>query len=276
MTAPGNRLDGRVALVTGGSRGIGRATCLALARLGADVALIAQTFGAAEATASLIRGIGQRSLAFGADVADCSAIATLAREVEAELGPIDVLVNSAGVLGGLASIAEMDPSDFARTLSVNVLGPLHGMHAVLPGMQRRGGGVVVNLSSGAGQRVRAGRSTYGTTKVALDFLTRVAAAEAAPHGVRVYALYPGLIDTDMNAADRARVSPEERARMLERIAAGDMQAPDEPAACIAWLATPAGAAWTDVIVPWRKPEVRAHIRQLPGFPALAGVASEGG
>jgi NAD(P)-dependent dehydrogenase (short-subunit alcohol dehydrogenase family) len=276
MTAPSNRLDSSVALVTGGSRGIGRATALALARQGADVAVVAQRFAAAEATCRAVRDAGHRSVAFAADVANFSALNDMVNQVERELGPIDVLVNSAGVLGELATIAQMDPNDFARTQGVNLLGPLHGMRAVLPGMIARGRGVIVNLSSGAGQRPRPSRSMYGTSKVALDFLTTVAAAEAAPHGIRVYAVHPGLIDTDMNATDRARMAPEDRARAMARIAAGEMQAPDEPAACIAWLASPAGAAWTDVIVPWREPQVRARIRQLPGFPAPAGVASEGG
>src|SRR5215470_3397581 len=168
MTATGNRVDGCVALVTGGSRGIGRATALALARQGADVAIVAQSIAAAEATCVQVRSAGRRAIGFAADVADYPVLNDVVHRVETELGPIDVLVNSAGILGELAPIAEMDPSDFARTLDVNVLGPLHAMRAVLPGMIARGRGVLVNLSSGAGQRPRPSRSMYATSKAALD------------------------------------------------------------------------------------------------------------
>jgi NAD(P)-dependent dehydrogenase (short-subunit alcohol dehydrogenase family) len=274
---PGDdRLDGRVALVTGGSRGIGRSTALALARRGADVAVVAQTTEAAERTAESIRALGRKSLAIGADVGEWQAVEHLVARVVDGLGSPNVLINNAGVLGALGMIADLEPEAFQRTLAVNVLGPLHGMRAVLPLMLEAGSGVVVNLSSGAGQRPRAGRSMYGTSKVALDLLTTVAAAEVAGRGVRVYAVHPGLIDTDMNAADRARMSVEDRERVLARIQAGDMQHPDEPGECIAWLASPAGAAWTEVIVPWREPQVRAQIREMPGFRLAESAATRGG
>jgi 3-oxoacyl-[acyl-carrier protein] reductase len=264
--ASNSRLDGRVALVTGGSRGIGRATALAMAARGADVAVIAQSNEAAETTAEAIRSSGRRALAVGCDVASWPAVEAMVAQVAAGLGPPTVLLNAAGISGQKGPIVDLPPDVYERILAVNVLGPFHLMKAVLPHMLARNQGVIINMTSSAGQRPRPTRCMYGSTKAALDVLAATAALEVAGAGIRVYAVSPGLIDTDMNAHDYATMPPDEQAQRKARIDSGEMRPPEEPGAFLAWLATDAAADVKDVNIRWPDPDVRQRLRQLPDFP----------
>jgi NAD(P)-dependent dehydrogenase (short-subunit alcohol dehydrogenase family) len=264
--AANSRLEGRVAVVTGGSRGIGRATALALSARGADVAVVAQSDDAAEKTAGAIRSSGRRALAIGCDVASWAAVDRMVARVASELGPPTILLNAAGISGEKGLIVDLPPEVYERILAVNVLGPFHLMKAVLPHMQSRQQGVVINMTSSAGQRPRATRCMYGSTKAALDVLAATAALEVAGAGIRVYAVSPGLIDTDMNAHDYATMPPDEQAQRKARIDSGEMRPPEEPGAFMAWLATDAAAGFKDVNIRWPDPDVRQRLRQLPDFP----------
>lgn len=262
-----NRVDGQVAVVTGGSRGIGRAAAIALAERGADVAILSRTEQASEAVAAEVRALGRRTFAGGGDVSHWADVQRLVRESVGALGPIDILVNSAGSGGTHGYVWDLDPESFRDTLMINVLGPFHVMKAVLPSMLERKQGVVINISSGAARTPSAARAMYGTSKSGLDFLTRTAAVEAAPSGVRVYTFYPGPTDTDMQAelrSDPGMPAPL-RAQMQARLTEGRLFRPAQPAAGIAWLASPAGAAWTDPLCGWSIPEVHAQIEKLPGY-----------
>jgi NAD(P)-dependent dehydrogenase (short-subunit alcohol dehydrogenase family) len=180
-----------------------------------------------------------------------------------------VLINNAGVLGQGLALVDLDPDDFRYTLAVNTLGPFHTMKALLPSMLARGSGVVINVSSGAGLRPRAGRAVYGTSKAALDHLSQAAADETAAAGLRVYAFHPGAVDTEMNAAWRAQTvqlsGPSPSGPATQATVA---LSPQVPAAVIAWLASPAGAAWREVILRWPDSDVQRRLRELPGFPDL--------
>jgi 3-oxoacyl-[acyl-carrier protein] reductase len=194
VTEPTNR----VALVTGGSRGIGRATALALAEAGAAVAVSYRERGeAAEAVVEAIHRRGGRAVALGADVSQRSAVQRMVRDIEERLGPIDILVNNAGiaVVRGLDDITE---EDFDRSIAVNLKSAFLCTQAVLEGMRARRWGRIVNISS-IGARIGAGSVSvaYGAAKAGLEGLTRAYALRLAGEGVTVNAVAPGLVDTDM-------------------------------------------------------------------------------
>jgi NAD(P)-dependent dehydrogenase (short-subunit alcohol dehydrogenase family) len=264
-----NRVDGQVAVVTGGSRGIGRAAALALAERGAHVAVLSRTIEASQAVAEQVRARGRRAFAGGGDVASWADVERLVRATSDTLGPIDILINNAGSGGSHGYVWELDSDVFRDTLMVNVLGPFHFMKAVLPGMVERKHGVVVNVSSGNVRSPGPARSMYGATKSGLDYLSRSASSEVAEAGVRVYSLYPGPTDTDMQTHLRTdpHLPADVRQQMEARLTEGRLFRPEQPAAGIAWLASPAGAAWTEPICAWSTAEIRAQIEQLPGYVA---------
>lgn len=184
------RLAGKVALITGAARGIGLALAEAFAAEGAKLALCAKT------AAPKLSG----AYAEAFDVADAAACAAFAAAAEKRFGGIDVLVNNAGVLGPRGELAACPPAEWERVMRVNVDGPLYMLRAVVPAMRRRGGGVVLNVSSGAGKTARKLGGPYAVSKFALEGLTRVAAEELEADGIRVIAVNPGPTRTAMRAA----------------------------------------------------------------------------
>ena len=195
-------LAGRVALVTGASRGIGRAIALALAGAGADVVVNCRERGrSAEETADAIRTKGRRALAIAADVSESRAVEGMVRAAEAELGPVDLLVNNAGVAIP-RDLDDLTEADFDRTLAVNLKGAFLCTRAVLPGMRARRWGRIVNISSGAARGAGVIGAHYNASKAGLEGLTRGYAARVAGDGVTVNAVAPSLIETDMVAARR--------------------------------------------------------------------------
>jgi 3-oxoacyl-[acyl-carrier protein] reductase len=190
-------LGGRVALVTGGGRGIGRAIALILAEAGADVAVNYRTRAdAAEATATEIRRLGRRVAALQADVSVATEVAKLVDEVGKKLGPIDILVNNAGISEPCA-IEELTEEQFDRTLTVNLKSAFLCTQAVLPGMRARGFGRIVNISSGAARGAGAVGVHYNASKAGMEGLTRGYAARVVKDGVTVNAVAPSLIATEM-------------------------------------------------------------------------------
>jgi 3-oxoacyl-[acyl-carrier protein] reductase len=186
-------LAGKVALVTGASRGIGAAVAVALGAAGARVAVnFRQEAAAAEQVA---RAIGQ-ALAVQADVADSSAVAAMLAAVEAGLGPVDILVNNAGI-ALIRGIEDLTEADFDATLAVNLKGAFLCTQAVLPGMRARGWGRIVNISSGAARGAGGVGLHYNASKAGLEGLTRGYAARLVKEGITVNAVAPSLIETDM-------------------------------------------------------------------------------
>ena len=195
-------LTGRVALVTGASRGIGRAIALALAGAGADVVVnCRERRRSAEETAKAVQAKGRRALAVAADVSDARAVEGMVRSAEAELGPVDLLVNNAGLAIPLG-LSELTEEDFDRTLAVNLKGAFLCTQAVLPGMRARRWGRVVNISSGAARGAGVIGAHYNASKAGLEGLTRGYAARLVQDGVTVNAVAPSLIETEMTGARR--------------------------------------------------------------------------
>lgn len=219
-----NQSGSRVALVTGGSRGIGRSIALALAGVGATVAVNYRERGTeADTVVALIRRDGGHGIAVGADVSDADAVGSMISAVEAQLGPIDILVNNAGI-APRHNLDEITEADFDHTIAVNLKSAFLCSQAVLPGMRTRSWGRIINISSIAARTAQpaSGISVmYNASKAALEGLTRGYAARVAQCGITVNAVAPGLIDTDMGRLmdpETIAAIPAGRAGMGEEVA----------------------------------------------------------
>jgi len=199
----------RVVVVTGASRGLGAGLAVHFAASGMHLGLCARHRPVLAARTRPTAHDGhivasEMPVLSAVDVTDRGALARFAREVAARFGRIDLWVNNAGLLGPVGPLVEADPAELARTVDVNVTGVLHGTAVFAEHVRsRRGPGVLVNISSGAGTTPYVGWAAYCASKAAVDQLTRVVALEEAPHGLRAYSVAPGLVDTDMQVALRA-------------------------------------------------------------------------
>jgi 3-oxoacyl-[acyl-carrier protein] reductase len=247
-------LSGRVALVTGGSRGLGRADALTLARAGADVAIVdilvesevseetdrwgalataARTQGLirTEATVDEIRALGRRALAIRCDVTDREQVAAAVAETVEELGSVDILVNNAATLDHVGQFTDQSPELWERDLRVNLTGSFNCAQAVWPSMKERGWGRIVNMASVAGTLGGFGQASYSTTKAGVLGLTRTLAMEGARHGITCNAIVPGVIGTEaFNMAN-----PVMNERIVARTALKRPGEPQDIANAIAFL-----------------------------------------
>lgn len=193
-----DRLAGRRALVTGGSRGIGRGIALAMARAGADVALgYRREAAAAEAVVREIEALGRRGAAFAADVRDAEAVEGMVRAAAAALGGLDVVVANAGVPARFEPLHEVDPGYWRRVIEIDLSGVFHTLRAALPLLREQRSGVILTLSSIAADAAQANGGPYAAAKSAVNAITIVAARENAHLGIRANVIAPGFIATDM-------------------------------------------------------------------------------
>lgn len=237
-------MEGKVALVTGGSRGIGRAICLELARRGAAVAVnFAGNEAAAQETAEACRALGVQAEIFRADVADPAACEELVKAVKERFGQVDILVNNAGITrDGLLMTAKAE--DFDQVLDTNLRGAYFCMKAASKLMMRQRYGRIVNLSSVVGLRGNAGQTGYAASKAGILGLTKAAAKELAARNITVNAVAPGFIDTDMTS-----VLPEKaKEAMLTTIPMGRPGAPEDVARAVAFFAEESAAYLTGQVL----------------------------
>jgi NAD(P)-dependent dehydrogenase (short-subunit alcohol dehydrogenase family) len=239
------RLLGKVAVVTGSGRGIGRTIAVQLAREGADVVVTGPNEPDLAATAQEVALAERKTLAVAADVSREEDVRALVEKARAELGPIDILVNNAAVIGPTAPLERIEQAAWDRVLAVNLTGPFLCCRAVLPAMIERRSGKIINIASVAGTQAYPLRSPYAASKWGLLGLTRTLAAEVGPFQVQVNAICPGPVE-----GDRMRMVIEERARTLgqtpeqverqykELTALAHMVSPDDVAALVAFLASP--------------------------------------
>ena len=258
-------LSGRVALVTGGSRGLGRADALTLAQAGADVVIadiqiesdesgdagrygpLAQAARSqglihTEETAQEIEAMGRRALALKCDVTDTAQVEEAVSRTVVELGSVDILVNNAGTLDHVGQLENQAPELWERDLRVNLTGAFNCSRAVWPHMKGRGWGRIVNMASVAGTLGGFGQASYATTKAGLLGLTKSLALEGARHGITVNAIVPGIIGTEAFHFG----NPQMNERMVKRTALRRAGDPQEIANAVAFLSSDLAAYITGV------------------------------
>jgi 3-oxoacyl-[acyl-carrier protein] reductase len=258
-------LSGRVALVTGGSRGLGRADALTLARAGADVVIAdiqlesdsgeeAERYGPlaqaaraqglvyTEQTVDEIRALGRRALAVKCDVAERNQVEAAVARAQAGLGPVDILVANAGTLDHIARFEEQSPELWERDLRVNLTGVFNCAQAVWPGMVERGWGRIVAMASVTGTLGGFGQASYSTTKAGVIGLTKTLALEGARHGITANAIVAGIIGTEAFGFG----NPEMNERMVRRTALRRAGEPQEIANAVAFLCSDLAAYVTGV------------------------------
>ncbi len=228
-------IEGKVALVTGGSGGLGRVHCLSLANAGCSVAVAGHThMDKAEEVVEEIRAMGKKAMAVMMDVANFDQVQAGIKQIEEGLGPVAILVNNAafGIVRAV-TIAKMSLTDWARDVAVNLTGPFNTIKACLPGMLERGWGRIINISSIAGTMGGAGQCSYAASKAGLIGLTKTAALEGARKGVTANAVVLGVFD----GGSFHEVAPEFQERIVKRMAMRRTGTPQELSNVIVFLAS---------------------------------------
>ena len=232
-------LEGQVAVVTGGSRGIGRAIAVELGRAGATVAVVARSVEAAGQAASAFEG----GRPFACDVADPAQVADLVKVVEEDVGPIDILVNNAGITRDNILLRLKD-EDWEAVMATNLRGAFNTTRAVARGMMKRRAGRIINIASVVGLTGNRGQANYAASKAGLIGFTKSVAQELAARGVLANVIAPGFIETDMTA----ELPEEAREALFGRIPVGRFGTPEDVAGAVRFLAGPAATYITGQVL----------------------------
>lgn len=254
-------MTGKTVIITGASRGIGAAAAEAFAGASANVVLAARSQHEIAAIAANITAAGGNALALRCDVADWDAVAALVAQAEEAFGPTDLLINNAGLIDPIARLGDSDVEGWNKVIDVNVKGVYHGLRAVLPGMQARGKGTVINISSGAATSVLEGWSHYCASKAAVLSLTRCAHEEYGAQGLRIMGLSPGTVATALQTSIRASgINPVSQLDPAVHIPA------EWVAKALVWLAGPGGDDWVGQDFALKSDEARKKV----GLPQVSG------
>ena len=241
-------LSGKTVLITGASRGIGKAAAYAFADAGANVALIARSVDEIAQTAG---DIGLRALAIPCDVSRHTEVEAAVNATATAFGGLDVLVGNAGVVDPIGNLADTDPEAWGRLIDINVKGVYYGMRAVMPGMIQQGHGTILTVSSGAAHGPVEGWSAYCSSKAAAYMLTRAADNEARAQGLRIMGLSPGTVATEMQRKIKASgINPVSQMEWSDHIL------PDWPAKALVWMCSPQADEYLGTDVSLREQAIR--------------------
>lgn len=267
-------LKGQVVVITGGSRGIGRAAALRLAQSGAQVMISARDPVELQETVNLVQAQNGTAAYTPGDVARWQDMQHLAASTHESFGPIDVLVVNAGVLAPVGDLWESEPEDWGANIIVNLVGAYHPVRAILPGMVRRRKGRIIFVSSGVASRPQPGWTAYCAAKAGMEHLARTLAAEIDQQGlpIKVLTFHPGVVDTEMQADIRAfDASTFAAVGKYRRYAQeGLLRPPDEPAALIWWLATSLADEYHGQVISLDDATIRQRISQDLDLPMFGG------
>ena len=234
------RLEGKVAIVAGGGRGIGRAVALAYAREGAAVAVASRTRREVDQVVAEAALEGAQAQAFACDATDEAAVAHLVDGALAAFGRCDILVNAAGIAGPVAAVADLGLAEWEAGIRGNLRPAFLCCRAVIPHMRRQGGGKILNVASGLAVRPLPGISAYGASKAAIVQFSRILDVEERPHGLQVFAVHPGVVRTaileDLFGAKDPHAPAGTRGRIQRLEGAGHLLAPDDSARLFVYLA----------------------------------------
>jgi 3-oxoacyl-[acyl-carrier protein] reductase len=258
------KLQGQVAIISGGSRGLGLASAEWLAGAGAAVVLTARSEEQVIAAAKQLQQTGARAWGVPADVSDLEQVETVVETALERFGRIDLLVNNAGVVWPIDEVGEADPDEWAYNIHVNLVGPFYLAHSVLPTMIEQRYGRIINVSSGLSSAIYAGFSAYSAAKAGLDQLTRILALEVKSAGITVNGLYPGMVDTEMQADIRSVDASESSIDLgffHSAAEAGRLISPHQAAKQIYWLAGPWSRQRTGEIFSFRDEAWLAQVEQ---------------
>ncbi|HEY9289381.1 MAG TPA: SDR family oxidoreductase [Candidatus Dormibacteraeota bacterium] len=270
-----NRLAGKKALVTGGGRGIGEAIALAFAREGADLFLVSRTEAQLNQVAQQCRALGRVCAVGVGDVSTPGVATRLVNSALNALGGIDVLVNAAGIYGPIGPLTDIDVSEWARAININLMGTVYFCHDVIAEMRRHGGGSIINFSGGGATSPLPRFSAYGVSKAAIVRLSETLAEELRPDGIRVNAIAPGAIDTTLQneVLEAGTAAGDLYARIQELRKSGAGGTPIAiPAELAVFLASDASTGLTGRLVsaphdPWRSwtPEKIQELAETPWY-----------
>ena len=241
-------LSEKTILITGASRGIGKAAAYAFAEAGANVALIARSV---DEIAQIAGDIGVKALAIPCDVSRHTEVEAAVNATAATFGGLDVLIGNAGVVDPIGNIADTDPDAWGRLIDINLKGIYYGMRAVMPGMLQQGHGTLLTVSSGAAYGPVEGWSAYCASKAAAYMLTRAADHEARAQGLRIMGLSPGTVATEMQREIKASgINP------VSQMAWSDHIPPEWPAKALVWMCSPDADAYLGTDVSLREKVIR--------------------